>query len=151
MTEPAGSAPAGSACVFAGALLAREAACSLSRRRLLGEAGAVDCSWPVARQNCSTLMALLRERSRFALRLPAPGQPLRHALALRLQCGGAAALARLQDPFCEPAPALDALPDIHASLTAAMARHGSLGQLPFADLVRALREWVPPRQRSGQP
>ena len=44
----------------------------------------LECTSPVARINCGTLAALLHERARFALRLPAPGRPLMHVQSLRL-------------------------------------------------------------------
>src|SRR6266496_1200011 len=82
----------GQACVFAKALLARAATCELSQRRAIAERDLLECTSPVARINCGTLAALLHERARFALRLPAPGHPLMHVQSLRLQCGGLAAL-----------------------------------------------------------
>ena len=83
-----GTAP----CVFAKALFAHQAGCTLARRESVGERAVVECSSPPARLNCGTLAALLRERARFVLRLPPDGRPLLHQQALRLQCGGLAAL-----------------------------------------------------------
>src|SRR5689334_18372974 len=80
-------------CVFSKALLARAASCELSKRTCLAERELLECTSPVARLNCETLAALLHERARFALRLSPPGRPLMHVHALRLQCGGIAALA----------------------------------------------------------
>ena len=84
-------------CVFAKALLSRSAVCELSQRRALAEREIVECTSPVARMNCTTLAALLHERARFALRLPRPGQPLMHALALRLQREAAASFQKSWD------------------------------------------------------
>jgi len=81
-------------CVFAKAILARAADCSLARRRSVGERELLECPSPVAHTNCETLAALMHERARFALRLPRPEQPLMHAQAMRLQCGGLAGLQR---------------------------------------------------------
>lgn len=131
-----------SSCVFAKALLARAATCELVERRARGEGEALECTRPVARHNCETLLALLRERSRFALQLPRPGAPLMHAKALRLQCG---ALAALQRSLGEPAA------DVHRLVGAAQQRHGSLAELPFDGLVRAIVEWPAPRQRRAEP
>jgi hypothetical protein len=66
-------------CAFAKAVLSRHAACECAARQAEGEQVHVVCTSPVARTNCTTLAALLHERSRFALRLPAPGHPLLHA------------------------------------------------------------------------
>lgn len=82
-------------CVFAKAVLARAASCPLAQRRSVGERELLECRSPVARTNCDTLAALMRERARFALRLPAPSEPLMHAQAMRLQCGGLAGLQQV--------------------------------------------------------
>lgn len=139
--EPVACCRIAEGCVFAKALLARSATCERSARRAEGEQVHVVCTAPVARINCATLAALLHERSRFALRLPAPGHPLLHAQALRLQCGGLAALRQLLG---------DAGTDVKRNVTQAQQRHGSLTELPWAELVRALAVWRAPR-RSPRP
>lgn len=126
-------------CVFSKALLARSAGCELARQRSVGERELLECGSPVARINCGTLAALLQERSRFALRLPAAGRPLMHIHALRLQCGGLAALrAQLQ---------ADTGAGVHQMVRQAQQEHGSLAELPWSELVRALAAWQPPRRR----
>ena len=122
----------GHACVFAKALLARSAACSLSRRHSMGERELLACGSPVARINCGTLAALLHERARFALRLPAPGQPLMHVHALKLQCGGLAALRRVLDTAHD---------DVHHLVRLAQETHGSLAALPWQDIVPVITGW----------
>jgi hypothetical protein len=124
--------------VFGKALLACSASCERAERRAAGEQLAVLCTSPASLTNCSTLAALLQERSRFALRLPAAGRPLMHTQALRLQCGGLAALrARLGS----------ADDDVHRVVRLAQERYGSLTELPWAELVPALAAWQQPRRR----
>jgi hypothetical protein len=129
------------ACVFAKALFAQQAQCALSRRDSVGERAVVECSSPPARLNCGTLAALLRERARFALRLPPLGRPLLHQQALRLQCGGLAALqSALGAQRCE----------VHELVGQAQQRHGSLTELPWAELVPQLAAWTPRRRRPAR-
>lgn len=130
--------PGAPGCVFAKALLASAAGCALARRRSVGEREAVECASPVAHMNCETLAALMRERARFALRLPGAQAPLMHAQALRLQCGGLAGLAQVlqTDPR-----------DVHVLVGLAQARHGALAELPWDGVVAALRAWAPRRRR----
>jgi len=139
---PAGCCESRSACVFGKALLARAAACELAVRRSLGERELIECGSPVARLNCETLAALLHERARFALRLPAPGHPLMHAQALRLHCGG---LQGLQQALATQTV------DVHAMVGLAHERHGSLTDLPWDRVVRQISQWQPRmrRRRSG--
>jgi len=136
---PAESCCAGpSACIFAKALLAQHARCELARRQAMGERDLVVCDSAVARMNCSTLAALMRERSTFALRLPRNGAPIEHAKALRLQCGG---LTGLQH-------ALQASqPEVHAMVRQAQERWGSLLDAPWGDIVPAIVAWQPRRTR----
>lgn len=124
------------ACVFSKALLARGAACELAQRSSRGEQELIACGGPVARINCSTLAALLHERARFALRLPAPGRPLMHVHALRLQCGGLAALTEV----------MGGDGDVHRMVAAARERHGSLADLPWERIVPAVAGWQPRRR-----
>jgi len=125
------------ACVFSKALLAHAATCELSQRACVGEREVLNCGSPVARINCGTLAALLHERARFALRLPAPGRPLMHVHALRLQCGGLTALRQVLAA---------AEPDVHRMVAGAQERHGSLAALPWETLVAAIANWQPRRR-----
>ncbi|MCI1193040.1 hypothetical protein MOJ79_14445 [Calidifontimicrobium sp. SYSU G02091] len=133
------------ACVFTKAVLAREAGCGLARRQAVGERDLVTCASPVAHTNCATLVALLRERATFALRLPPHGAPLVHAKALQLQCGGVRALQRaLGDAPSPDAPTTP--PDVHRLVGLAHARWGSLMDAPWGEIVPALATWQPRRR-----
>jgi hypothetical protein len=103
----------------------------------VGERTVLDCASPVALTNCGTLAALMRERARFALRLPPATRPLLHVQALRLQCGGLAALQQVLDA---------AERDVHRLVGLAQQRHGILADLPWAALVPKLAAWQPRRR-----
>jgi hypothetical protein len=126
----------GQACVFSKALLARAASCELSRRVCLAERELLECGSSPARLSCEALAKLLHERARFALRLPPPSRPLMHVHALRLQCGGLAALRSSLNAQEK---------DVHGLVSAALEQHGSLADLPWDEMVRALVAWQPPR------
>lgn len=128
------------ACVFRRALLARTAVCELARRDCFGEREVVVCGSPPARTNCATLAALLHERARFALKLPRAGQPLLHAQAMRLHCGGLAGLRQVLGADGA---------DVHRLVMLAQERHGSLTELPWAPLVGAVVAWQPRRRRGS--
>jgi hypothetical protein len=129
-------------CAFGRAILAGQAGCALARRHARGEHEGIACASPVAHVNCATLLALLRERSTFALRLPPPATALPHAQTLRLQCGGIRAVAAaLGDARAA---------DIHAVVAGARERWGELAAIPFEPVVRAIAAWQP-RRRSEAP
>lgn len=129
------------ACVFARALLAQQIGCECATRSAVGEQLSVGCAMPVARHNCLTLWRLAYERARFALQLPAEGQRLAHAQALRLQCGTLAALRAHVDS--------DAT-DVHRLVARAHDANAAFSDLPWGTLVPALVAWQPARRSSAR-
>ena len=127
-------------CPFGRAVLAGHAGCALARRRARGELEEIACASPVAHLNCALLVALLRERGAFALRLPPASRTLAHVQAMRLQCGGALALAQ--------ALGRERPDDLHDLVAQARERWHALGDLPYGTLVPAMAAWQP-RRRSG--
>ena len=127
-----------SPCVFEKALLMRCTVCELASRHALAEREAVACTSAVARMNCAMLVELLRERATFALKLAPSSQSIAHAAMMKLQCGG---LAGLQH-------ALEVRePDVHRLVVQAQARWGSLVDLPWPQIVRAVVQWQGRRRR----
>ncbi|MGH8670897.1 MAG: hypothetical protein ACREUA_02515 [Burkholderiales bacterium] len=126
-------------CVFEKALLSRCMGCNLAARISLAEREIVACSITAARDDCASLLELLRERSTFALKLPRSGEPVRHAVTMKLQCGG---LRGLQEALGA------AESDAHQLVNAARQRWGSLLNLPWAEIVRAVVAWQG-RRRHG--
>lgn len=119
-------------CVFEKALLAGCAGCELAIRHSLAERETLECRSPVARTNCATLRALLRERSAFPLRLPPAGTALPHAVTMRIDCGGLRGLG-------ESVPHASA--DVHRLVRTAQERYGSLVDLPWPAIVAAVTAW----------
>lgn len=128
-------------CVFQGALQARCGSCELVARRSLAEREVLACTRPTAHLNCETLIELFHERATFPLRLH-PGAPLTHATELRLQSGG---LLGLQKVLALPQA------DVHQMVQQAQAVHGSLTELPWAQLVESIVAWQPRRRASPKP
>ena len=119
-------------CVFEKALATACAACSLSVRRALAERESIGCTSAPARDDCARFAALTRERSAFALRR-APGTVLAHAATLRLQCGGLGGLRDCVDPGEQ---------DTARLVAGALARFGSLADLPRPGIVAAVVAWT---------
>ena len=136
--DPAGCCGVTHGCVFAKALLSRAAGCQWAGRRQAGEATAIDCHSHAAQADCAAFAATLSSSARFALRLPPVGRPMLHAQALRLQCGGIAALrAHLEAPEA----------DVHTLV----ARARPWDALPWPALVQALAAWQPRRRARPDP
>ncbi len=130
-------------CVFERALLARQSVCEYAVRHQIAERETVACAQPAARASCGELNGLLREKSAFALRLVDAQRILPHAQVMKIQCGGLNGLRDLLDP--------DALaPSVHRLVRLAQERHGSLGELPFHEIVKGVAAWKGRRGRRGE-
>ena len=119
-------------CVFAKAILAGCASCSLSQRQALAEREVVACTMPVAHINCGTLKDLFYERATFVLRLPRPATEIPHQTAMKLSCGG---LHGLQVALAAPTA------DVHAMVQLAHTRFESLLDLPWQTIVEHIARW----------
>ncbi|MCC7116231.1 MAG: hypothetical protein IT520_17805 [Burkholderiales bacterium] len=127
------------ACVYAPALLAGCASCTLAQRRSLAERVAVGCASADARDGCARFLAALRERAAFALRLRADA-PLRHAAAMKLQCGGLSGLAEAAGAG-----------DVHALVSAALTRAHEGAEPAWPSIVAAVARWeIRPRRGRGK-
>jgi hypothetical protein len=131
-------------CAFEKAVLNRQCDCSRVQRFNLGEREGVTCGAWTAQQNCATLLGLLRENARFALRATALPGPLPHARELKIQAGG---LRGLQALVGEPA---DTRPvaDVNGLVAALQSRFGTLERIPFASVVRAIAAFETRRRGS---
>jgi hypothetical protein len=129
-------------CPFEKALLAGCGACSLSARLNIAEREAVACLDAAARDDCATLLGLMRRNSAFALHLSQADTPLTHAQEMKVQCGGLAGLQRALT-------GKEAIGDIHALVQAARRAHADLAALPYAEIVQSVTAWRT-RRRAGQ-
>lgn len=121
-----------SACVFARAILSSCAPCTLAKRTAMAEREVITCGSAVAHINCSTLNNLFRERALFALRLPRHGEPIVHAKAMKLQCGGLRGVQRALG-------STDA--NVHGLIQQAMHDGASLLDLPWDQIVASISAW----------
>ncbi len=116
------------ACPFAPAILSACADCSLAVRHRVAEGERVTCPSPPHRERCLRLRSLLHENSTFALGLR-DGEPLPHARALRMLCGGLKGLARSAGTGAE---------DVRGLVERLLARHPDFGGLPWAEVMQVV-------------
>lgn len=128
-------------CPFEKALLAGCGACSLSARMNIAEREAVACLDAAARDDCATLLDLLRRNSTFALHLSPADVPLTHAQEMKVQCGGLAGLQRTLT-------GKETIGDIHSLVQAARRVHADLAALPYSAIVQSVAAWQT-RRRAG--
>lgn len=129
-------------CPFEKAILSGQCACELAARSALGEQLRVRCRSALACTNCRTLLALLRERARFALKHADPAAPMPFGKEMRLMVGGLVGLQRaLEGGSDRPA-----VTDVHGLVQDAQSRYGRLEGLPFQEIVKTIAAFQPRRR-----
>ncbi len=123
-------------CAFDKALMLRSATCALARRESQAEGEWIACSSPVALMNCTTLVAMMRERAVFVLKLSRG--PMTHAQSLRLQCGG---LQGLRIALEETQETHETRNDVHDLVGKAQSRFGGIQELPWDAVARGIASW----------
>jgi hypothetical protein len=121
-------------CVFERGILRHCLACEHSIRRNIAEREAAGCENKEAHVLCSAFKLQLRHAAAFALKLTHPDDPIPHAKELKLQCGGLIGLERVLTH-----PEAEMVPNVAGSLAEATQKYQSLDQLPFTDLIQAIR------------
>jgi hypothetical protein len=118
-------------CVFGKAILAGCCACSLVEKHYIAEREIIACADASARAACAGLHDKLRRSSAFALKQIHEATPLTHAQEMKLQCGG---LSGLQ----QAVTGTDMVSDIVTLLASSQQKFGSLGHLPYAQIVQSV-------------
>ncbi len=129
-------------CVFERAILRRCCGCQHAIRRYIAEREAAGCKDAAAHAVCTALKQQMRHAAAFTLKLAHPDEPLPHGKQLKLQCGGLLGIAQLTAEN-----ALSEVADIHAALAAAIHQYGSLEQLPYQEIMQAIRAYEPRPRR----
>lgn len=129
-------------CPFEKPILSAQCACELAARSAVGEHLRVRCRSALACTNCKTLLALLRERARFALKHPDPGAPMPFGKEMRLMVGGLVGLQRALEETADRV----GVADVHRLVQSAQAQYGSLAELPFQEIVKVIAAFQPRRR-----
>jgi hypothetical protein len=135
-------------CVFEKGILSGNCNCRLAKRFCLAEREGVHCGSGPGQETCSTLLGLLQEHSRFALRLDPHETALPHAKALRLQIGGLKGVAQATASRTGETPD-EPLGDINGLLSQAIALFGELGNLPMQEVIHQIALFKGRVRRSG--
>jgi hypothetical protein len=129
-------------CVFERAILRRCCGCRHAVRRYIAEREAAGCKDAAAHALCGELKNAMRHAAAFTLKLAHPDEPLPHGKQLKLQCGGLLGIAQLTAET-----EISEVADIHAALAAAIEKYGNLEQLPYHDIIQAIRAYEPRPRR----
>jgi hypothetical protein len=122
-------------CPFEKAILSTQCACELATRFSVAEQIGVECRSELARNNCAILLGTLRERARFVLKVTDTSGRLPFGKEMRVMIGGLAGLQHVITPAQAPT---DRVANIHALVQQAQQVYGSLGTLPYQEIVKSI-------------
>lgn len=120
-------------CAFEKSVLTNECRCNQAERFCIAEREGVRCRSADSQGRCLEWLERLREQARFALRTEEERRLLPHGKAIRLQVGGMRGVRELlYGPDAKP------VDDVDATLAATEQRFGSLAEVPFSTIMRAV-------------
>ena len=123
-------------CEFEKALTNNKAKCSSARHFWLADREGYACKSRVLSAKCDELLGLLRESSRFILKLQQTGNQLPHNMEIRVQAGGLSGIQALFIPQQR-----DKVEDISTLIEQAEIEFGSLEKLPYSRIVKSIRDY----------
>lgn len=132
-------------CPFEKGILSAQCACEMATRFSVAEQMGVNCRSDIARNNCITLLALMRERARFALKVTDTSESLPFGKEMKVMIGGLTGLQRLLTAGSDAAP----VDNIHSLVRRAQQTYGSLDALPYQEIVRSITAFRGKRRGHG--
>jgi hypothetical protein len=122
-------------CPFEKAILSGQCTCELASRFSVAEQMGVECVSDNARDQCTVLLGLMRERARFALKVTNTSEQMAFGKEMKVMLGGLIGLQRLMP--AQPG-AVARVQNIHGLVQQAQAIYGSLEALPYQEIVKSI-------------
>lgn len=122
-------------CPFEKTILSAQCSCEMADRFSVAEQIGVECRSDLARNNCATLLGLMREHARFALKVTDTSDSLPFGKEMKVMIGGLIGLRRLMTVEDGAAARVT---NIHALVQQAQQVYGSLGTLPYQEIVKSI-------------
>ena len=138
-----------SRCPFEKAILSAQCACEMATRFSVAEQMGVECRSDIARNNCATLLAFMRERARFVLKVTDTSAGLPFGKEMKVMLGGLIGLQRQM--ATEEEAAVARVQNIHALVQQAQAAYGSLDALPYQEIVKSIAAFQGKRRGNAHP
>jgi len=122
-------------CPFEKVILGAHAGCAMAQRFAVAERMGVECTSDLALNNCVTLIRLLRENSRFALKVTDTSAPMAFGKEMKVMAGGLIGLETVLHGTGPKQPGRPEIKDIHGLISDAQAQFGSLTALPYPAIM----------------
>ncbi len=121
-------------CVFEKAILTRRCSCMCSARFYLADREGISCSSDEIHGHCSRFLDLLRENSKFALKLTVLDAELPHAKEIKVQNGGLLGIQRVLRPDLGTSQ----VADVAGLISLGEKTFGSLEHFPYREIVKSV-------------
>lgn len=119
-------------CVFEKAILSRHCACLYATRFYLADREGVSCESAEAQHTCRTLLGLLRNNARFALKLATVESQLPHNKEIKVQNGGMSGLQQILYP---QSGSRTEVADIAGLVAYGIKVYGTLERFPYQKIM----------------
>lgn len=133
-------------CPYEKAILSAQCACKMATRFSVAEQMGVNCRSHLARNNCITLLALMRSRARFALKVTDTSHNLPFGKEMKVMIGGLTGLQGLIETSSDPE-----VHNIHALVQLAQQKYGSLDSIPYHEIVKSITAFQSRRRGHARP
>jgi hypothetical protein len=130
-------------CPFEKAITSNRCGCEHAVRFAIAESIGMACRSDPAQKNCVTLLALMRERSRFALKLTNTSEKLPFGKELQIMIGGLSGLQYLLMPAKAGHSRIE---NIHDLVRQAQEKYRGLVNLPYQELIKFIAHYKPKRR-----
>lgn len=125
-------------CPFEKVILGAYAGCAKAQRFFIAERMGVECTSDIALNNCRTLIKLVRENARFALKVTDTAERLPFGKEMKIMAGGLAGLETVVYGQTQKSPEQPEITDIHGLVQQAQAQFGSLTALPYPEIMKSV-------------
>ena len=125
-------------CPFEKVILGAYAGCEKAQRFFIAERMGVECTSDIALNNCLTLIKLVRQNARFALKVTDTAERLPFGKEMKIMAGGLAGLESVIHGQAGKQPGQPDIRDIHDLVQEAQAAFGSLTALPYPEIMKSV-------------
>lgn len=125
-------------CPFEKVILGAYAGCTQAQRFFIAERTGVECTSDIALNNCRTLIKLVRENARFALKVTDTAAPMAFGKEMKIMAGGLAGLETVVHGQPQKPPGRPEIRDIHGLVQQAQTQFGSLTALPYPEIMKSV-------------
>ncbi len=125
-------------CPFEKVILGAYAGCEKAQRFSIAERMGVECTSDIALNNCLTLLKLMRERSRFALKVTDTSERMPFGKEMKVVIGGLIGLEMALHPAEKKNKGEPEIKNIHGLVAKAQQTFGELSKLPYQEMVKSV-------------